>query len=156
LFQAFKELGTDFWPTNLGDWKTYLELFLEDGKGQLPKDKLSSLFEASLPFEAPDKGKVTRNECARAAAGCAILCASATSAFTMAENHLAEFEAWTLFWFYTLGLAERWSLGVKELAFALEVASEAMYSSLGRLCDELMNREHLVEGMVHIDATVYR
>lgn len=156
LLRAFKDLGTDFWPTNLGDWKTYLELFLENGRGQLPKGKIATLFERSLPFETEKGDKPSANACARAAAGCAILCAAATSAFTLAQNHLAEFEAWTLFWAYTLGLAERWGLAVKDIEFALDLAQETMYSCLARLCDELMNRPNLVEGMVHIDAAVYR
>jgi hypothetical protein len=37
LFNYFKELQSDFWATNLGDVKTYLELYLETGRGPLPK-----------------------------------------------------------------------------------------------------------------------
>jgi hypothetical protein len=96
LYQAFRELQSDFWATNLHDLKTYLELFLEDGKGVLPREKLCSLFNDALPFETEKKKPPGKDQCSRALAGCAVICAAAISAFTRAENHLAEFEAWTL------------------------------------------------------------
>ncbi len=163
LFQAFKELQADFWATNLHNLRSYLELLTEDGCGQLPKAKLCSLFESALPFEAKvEKGrkkKRTVGECTRAFAGCAIICASAISQYTGQSNHLAEFEAWTLFFSYTLALTEKWKLPLSKVKFALDVAQEAIYSSLGRLCDELMKREVYVQGTaltLLADAAVYR
>jgi len=37
LINLAKDLETNFWPTELVDINTLLELFLEDGKGNLPK-----------------------------------------------------------------------------------------------------------------------
>jgi hypothetical protein len=155
LFKAFKDLQTDFWVSNLGDLKTYLELFLEDGRGQLPKDKISRLIESALPFSAVDRAPPSRSQLVRSVAGCAITCASAISAFTIARNHLAEFEAWTMYWAYTVALVEKWSLPPKHVEFALGLASDAMYSSLGRLCDELMERDEYMEPDVISDWFVY-
>ena len=155
LFQGFKDLQSDFWATNLGDLKTYLELYLEDGRGQLPKEKLSTLFEASLPIKNVDGKPPSKNEIAKSAAGCAIICASSISAFTNAKNHLAEFEAWTMYWGYILALVERWGLPLKHLQFATEVALEAMYSALARLCDELIERQEYSEGNILADRHVY-
>lgn len=156
LFKRFKDLQSDFWATNLTNLKTYLELLTEDGRGQLPKGKLCAVFESALPFK--DEGGRTPSvaQCARAITGCAIICSSAISSFTNAKNHLAEFEAWTLFWANTLALAELRRLPLEKIAFALGIAQEAMYTSLGRLCDELMIRKHFVEGDVLFDWPVYR
>src|SRR5262249_10104604 len=114
-----------------------------------------SLFEKSLPFEPEGNKAPSQNELAKAAAGCAIICASAISAFTNAENHLAEFEAWTMYWGYVLAISERWGLPSKHLRFATDVALQAIYSALGRLCDELMDRADYSEGNVLSDRPVY-
>ena len=155
LFRRFKELQSDFWATNLEDLKTYLELYLEDGRGQLPKEKMASLFEKAIPFETNDGKAPSQSELARSVAGCAIICASSISAFTNAENHLAEFEAWTMYWGYVLGIIQRWDLPQKQVQFAVDIALEAMYSALGRLCDELMNRQYYSEGNVLSDRPLY-
>jgi hypothetical protein len=155
LFKRFKDLQDDFWATNLNDLKTYLELLTANGRGQLPKERLCALLESALPFK-DDSSAPTVNECARALAGCAIICSSAISPFTNANNHLAEFEAWTLFWAYTLALAEKSRLSLAKVNFVLSIAQEAIYTSLGRLCDELMGRKHFVEGDVLLDWPVYR
>ena len=155
LFQRFRDLQSDFWATNLCEVKTYLELYLEDGKGQLPKQKMASLFESALPFKDERHKVPSRAELAKAVAGCAIVCASSISAFTNAKNHLAEFEAWTMFWAYVLALAEKWDVPVDQFRFAIDLALEAMYSALGRLCDELTERENLTEGNILTDRRIY-
>ena len=73
----------------------------------------------------------------------------------MVENHVAEFEAWTIFWAYCLGLLARWGLPPKHLSITLDLATEGMYTSLGRLCDELMKREDYIEGNPLSDRFVY-
>lgn len=156
LFKGFNELQSDFWATNLHDLKTYLELFLEDGRGVMPKDKLAALFYDALPFSPKNGKRPSDGASARALAGAAVICSAATSAFTLSENHVAEFEAWTLYWCYAIGLAEKWNIPLKHIQFATEIASDAMYTSLGRLCDELMQREDYVEGDLLLDRPVYR
>lgn len=153
LFQMMKELQSDFWATQLTNVKTYLEMFLEDGRGQLPKEKLAALFEAGMPFRVD---AATINQCERAIIGCAIICASAISSYTAQANHVAEFEAWTLFMSYQLALVERWQIPVDKLKHCLAIAEEAIFSSLERLCDELREREQFVEGDTLLDWRVYR
>jgi hypothetical protein len=156
LLRKFCDLQSNFWATNLRDIKTYLELMLEDGRAPLNTIGLGRLLESSLPFRANGKKKPTRHECARAAAGSAIICASSISNYTNAGNHVAEFEAWTILWSYVLGLAERWSINLSDLVFVLDVAREAMYSSLERLCDELMERTNFIEADMLGDDLVIR
>src|SRR5438874_1063289 len=94
LLARFQKLGTDFWPLETSaDFLTFLEMFLEDGLGPLPKQKLASLLESSIPSRkarAASKADYTR-----AISAGAVLCSSAIGKFTNAENHWAQFEAWT-------------------------------------------------------------
>ena len=63
LLEKAKRLGTDLWPSELTDIKTLLEMFLEGGKGILPKTKLASLLEAIFlychrKFRPPSKPRL--------------------------------------------------------------------------------------------------
>ena len=77
LLEKAKKLGTSLWPTELTDVKTLLEMFLEDGKGILPKAKLASLFESTFPLKLKDDQKApTKKHCSRVIASAGILCAN--------------------------------------------------------------------------------
>jgi hypothetical protein len=146
LLDRFKRLQTDLWPTELSDTKTFLELFLETGKSSLPRPKLASLFESVLPFSKGNGKAPSQQQCARSIASCAILCSTAISSFSNANNHVAEFEAWTLYLAYVLALAERWKLPQAQWRVEADLAMEAIYTALGRLCDELTARRDYIEG----------
>lgn len=154
LFNAFRELQMEFWATNLSDVKTYLEVFLEDGQGPLPKAKLARLLESGLSFDAEEEPAFQKIR--RELAGNAIVCSSAIVHFTNAGNHQAEFEAWTLYWAYSAGIASRWRIPLAKISFALDLASTAMYSALARLCEEVEGRSNLVQGDPLADRFVYR
>lgn len=156
LLRMFKNLQSGFWPAELVDERTFLELYLEQGNGPLPKQKLASLFESTMSFQIKKGRMPSREKCSRAIASCALLCASAISPFSNRDNHAAEFEAWALYFSYVLGLAERWKLPEKYWKFELDIASKSMYNALGRLCEELMNRSHYVEGDALSDQPFYR
>lgn len=154
LFQAFKDLQSDFWATNLYDIKTYLELFLLDGRGQLPKSKLATLLYDALPFES--EAKPSTAEITRSVAGAAVICGAVTSSFTQEKNHVAEFEAWCLLWCHTAGIATRWRIDKDAVSDVLSLATEGMYTALARLCDELRERNTFTEGDPVIDRPLYR
>jgi hypothetical protein len=146
LLDRFKKLQSNFWPTELSDTKTFLELFLEAGHGSLPRERLASLLESTLPFSKVNGKPPSKKQCARAITSCAILCSTATSSFSNAENHTAEIEGWTVFLSYALALAERWKLPANCWEFEVNLAMEVIYTALGRLCDELMIRNNFIEG----------
>ena len=156
LLKKAKSLGTDLWPSELSDINTLLELFLESGRGVLPKQKLASLLESTLRLRLlENKKEPSKNECKRRIASAAILCVIATSSFSNENNHAAEIEAWTMYIAYVLALAEKWKLPVKECTAAFEIATESIYNSLANLCDEIKERKYLVEGNPLADSYIY-
>ncbi len=155
MLDMFKILQTDFWPTELDDAKTLLELYLAHGTGPLPKEKLGKLFLSVLPFKTKADEQPTKTACSRAIASCGILCSLAICSFINRNNHCAEFEAWTLYFCYVLGLAEKWNLPEPFWKAELELASNAMYGALKGCCDELMNRAHFVETDPLADKGIY-
>ncbi|MEW6095400.1 MAG: hypothetical protein AB1567_02580 [bacterium] len=157
LLSKARTLGTDLWHVELVNVKTFLELFLESGQGILPKKKLSSLFEATFPFELNERGKLPSKEhCARVIASAAVLCSISISNFSNANNHVAEIEAWILYISYMLALVERWKLPFKFWKNEFEIATKSIYNSLGNLCDELKEQTHFVEGDPLVDQPFYR
>ena len=156
LIEKAKGLGDNLWPTELTNIKTLLEMFLEDGQGVLPKEKLASLFESTFPLKLPDsENKPSKTHCARVIASAAILCAIATSSFSDKNNHVAEIEGWVLYISYVLALAERWELSTKVYEGEFAIATQSIYNSLANLCDEIKEREHLVEGDLLADSYIY-
>ena len=153
LIKKAKELGTDLWPSELNDTKTLLEMFLENGKGVLPKAKLASLFESI--FQLDNEQEPSKEHCRRAIASAGLLCAIATSSFSNENNHLAEIEAWVLYISYVFALVEKRKLPDTAYKNELEIATQSIYNSLANLCDEIREREYLVEGDSLTDSYIH-
>ena len=153
LLGKAKTLGTDLWPSELTDIKTLLEMFLEDGKGILPKEKLASLFEST--FVLDNERTPSENHCRRTIASAGLLCAISTSSFSNENNHAAGIEAWMLYIAYVFALAERRMLSANTYKGELEIATETLYNYLANLCNEIREREDLVEGPSLEDSYVY-
>lgn len=153
LLEKSQKLGTDLWPSELTDIRTLLEMFLENGKGVLPKEKLASLFESLFLLDNEEAPSEPR--CRRMIASAALLCAVATSSFTNKNNYVAEIEAWVLYIAYVLALAERRGLSVNTYKGELNIATGTLYNSLANLCNEIRERKNLLEGDFLEDSYVY-
>ena len=158
LLERATKLGTELWPSELSDTKTLLEMFLENGEGVIPKAKLASLFESTVPLGLLDNGKEpSKRHCARSIASAGLLCTIVTSNFSKKNNHVAEIEAWTLYIAYVLAVAERWGVPIKAYKNELEIiAKPSIYNSLANLCDEIKERDSLIEGDPFTDSYVYK
>ena len=153
LVEKAKKLGVSLWPTELTDVKTLLEMFLENGNGVLPKAKLASLFESI--FQLDNEEEPSKEHCRRAIASAGLLCAISTSSFSNENNHLAEIEAWVLYISYVFALVEKRKLSDTAYKNELEIAIQSIYNSLANLCDEIREREYLVEGDPLTDSYIY-
>lgn len=154
LFEKFKNLRQNFWPNENVDLKNLLELYANSGREMLSKEKLFALLSRCLPFQTNDEKAPNINECSRAIASAAILCSLAVSSFVESDNHLAEFEAWTIYIACVYALAEKWNLPRDIWGFEVDVATKSIYNILGRLCDELMKRDTYVEGNPFTDFVI--
>ena len=156
LLEKAQALGNNLWPTELTDIKTLLEMFLENGQGILPKEKLASLFESTFPLKLADsENEPSKTHCERVIASAAILCAIAISSFSSEKNHVAEIEAWVLYISYVLALAERWELSDTVYKNEFKIATQSIYNTLANLCDEIKEREYFIEGNSLTDSYVY-
>jgi hypothetical protein len=154
LEAKFRALGSDFWPPQITDIKALLELYVDSGKGPLPKAKLASVLEAILPIRA--SSKPSNDQCSRAIASAAVTTSLALSSFSSSDNYVAEFEGWTLYLAHLLALAERWELPKRSWEAEAKIALAAMEDRLARLSDELKDRQDYVQGNSLVDKPMYR
>lgn len=143
LLDKFKKLQTNLWPIELENIKTFLEIYLENGKGILQKDKLSEIILNSLPL---NEDEVKKSVCLRSMASASLICSSAIVEYSLNDNHFSEFEAWVIYLASILALCEKNNIQPSEVENELDIAIMAIYNSLERLCDELINRNDFLEG----------
>lgn len=142
LLKKFIDLQDKLWPTELKNIKEFLEIYVEDGKGVLPKEKFAQLLFNSLPF---DKEDVKEKECIRAIASASVICSAAINPFTIYNNHFAEFEAWVIYLSYVLALAEKNNIEVNKIRIEIDIALSAIFSSLKRICLEIISDDKLID-----------
>lgn len=157
LLEYARGLREGLWPTELGEVKALLELFLEDGKSLLSKKKLVTLLEATIPFEKMAGGrKVSANEFRRLASSTALLCGIATSNYVNEENHFAEVEAWTLYTAYLFSMVEMNGFSPDKCENELSLARMIIRNALENLAEEAIEKDWLIEGNSAYDQPFYQ
>jgi len=130
-----------FLPTEPQDFRHFLELYLSNGRGPLPRRSFSRFLEGLLPL-----GELTPSapECARAAASATLFTTYVTSAWSGTENYVAVAEGWLLLAACLVRLATRHSLDESRWLVSYSLAIEAARGALAALVDEASEAEHLV------------
>ena len=150
LLQLFVQNLHRFAPAEPQQAKMFLELFLDDGKGAFPKDKLWRLLDKILYFDQ----KPSKTELREALSSSALISSLALSNFQKHENWFAEFEGWTVYLAAVLRLAELWNLSEEEVSVELDLTLAAMFGALEGLTKELCSRDVLFEGHALADSVL--
>jgi len=154
LLSDFINIENDLIPSELDEIKTLLELHFAEGNDLFPRDKLSLLFESI--FKLDNSSRLSRAHCLRIISSSALLCTLCLSNYCNSENHLAEIQAWVIYLSYTLALAEKYNIPFSAIEEEINIANLIIYNTLENLVDELMERDHLVEGDALVDQPIYR
>lgn len=151
-----EKLGTSLWPSELGDDRLLLELFLSNPRDVLPTTMLSRLIGKLLALEPLEAKFSGQPEFLRAITSAALLTGIATSRFAEAENHFAVASAWVLFAISIIAAGEKHGFKLREPALrTLRLAEAATVDALVQLWNEISKRKHLVEGNALADPEVY-
>ncbi len=153
LLKKILSLEQNLWPVELADINLFLEMHLEDGREQFPREKFCSLLESTLPLTS--SSKPSRAKCKKAISSVAILTASVLNNFSKKNNYFAEIEAWVIFCSYSMALAEKWQFDKSLYTQEVEMAINVIYDSLIKLAVEAVNKEVLIEGDVLFDHSIY-
>ena len=146
LLGMARNLDTSLWPSEFSAVQELLDLYLTSGDEPFPKRTFCSLLEKTLPFEITTDASPSGPRCIRAISGGALICAIATSKFSLKQNYVAEVEAWTIYAAYVLALASKYDLDDKVWTQSFALATAYIYNRLADLADELRSRTRLGEG----------
>jgi len=155
ILKLAKETYPLVFPSELRDFKSLLEFFLEDGTSYLPKGKLANLLE-SLLYLNDLNSKFSNKELGRKIASAALITSISLTQFSKELNWIAEIEGWTIYLAYLCAVAQRWKLKEKLWKSQFELAETAIFNSMTNLLEELKGRTNLIEGEPLSDALFYR
>lgn len=128
------ELEGGLWPQGIDDWRRLLEILGKNGSEAFPNDLLVGLLSGIM-------GEATkRSDLKRKASSAAIFTALSLRSFSAKDNYMAEVSAWITFSTILLRSVERAGLNVKTIDPLIDVAEDAIHSSLARLIQEACSR----------------
>jgi hypothetical protein len=152
LIERFSKMYTEIWPIRLSSEKDLLELYLNDGRGYLDKNKFSDFFEK---INSNNK-KSKKIEIQRFLAGSSLYCSIALSPYERTHNHIALIEGWTIFLAFLISVVEENNLRKKYWTKTVEIIEESVIQSLENLYQEVIDRKYLTTGNVLVDGPFYR
>jgi len=141
LAKLFINVHGSILPTQPSDFKTFLELFLLDGRELLDKELFTKFLESVLLA-----GKKTKSELRRKIASSVLLTQYALQPYESMENHVSVIMGWTLFCSYLLSLAEEHRLKKKHWRQSYDIIMDKMNSQIELLKLEFSSREDYIEG----------
>lgn len=142
------------WPEDSADARILMQLYLDDGLGLLPNEKIAGLLEKVMGLKADEKPSQTK--LLRLVASSAVLTALAISPWTLAKNYASELGGWVQYIASILAACQRWGYPWTVVETNLELAKTTIKKLLAEICNELRQRTHLVEGNALVDPPVYR
>lgn len=156
LLADAKKLGTDLWPSELQDVNLLLEILVEDGAGEWPKQRFHTLLVRTLCLEEGPQQKLSGEAVGRHITSAALLTAVATKSFAQRDNHFAVITAWAMFCAYAIAACERHrSSFAKHASASVALGEVAIRDALSGLVDEIDGRDEFIEGDRLVDWTVY-
>ncbi len=143
LVRQFTELHGTFLPKETKDFQAFLSLVLRDARAPLDKSAFAAFLEDTMDFAS---AAIAKRDASRAIASVLLLTSYILGSSVIAENHWAQFEAWTMVCSYILALATKLTLGKAYWNSSFELALLSARRSLDALVVECQERTHFVEG----------
>jgi hypothetical protein len=140
LLKEFIDVHGEFLPTELPDFKLFLELLLSDGHELVNKNLFSKFLENVL-FTA----KENKLELQRKIASALLLAQYIIDPFEKAHNHVSIIEGWTSFGSYILAIAEKYKLEPQYWKQSFNLVIYKINSELDLLKTEFLSRPNFLE-----------
>jgi hypothetical protein len=142
LLKQFIEAHGNYLPTDLRDFRKFVELYISDPHDRLPKkDFADFLTKLISPAMASGRGKKTK----RAIESMVLIGSYVIEAYERANNHVAAAEAWTIIASNIFQICERELLSARSYEQSLKLVWLGLSRNLQDLRTELLERKHFVE-----------
>lgn len=142
ILKDLLEIGSDFWPIQPTNVNSFLELYLEDGKGFPNKEEISRLFISTFSLDNKEKEALSDNQSHRLLLSTAIMNSLLLTPFSKQNNYAAEFEGLVLYLSHLLCFAEKNKLNNKIWQDIFNLSERHLYNLLTNLCEELSTLEY--------------
>ena len=140
LLGNFLEINGSFLPTRLPDMKSFLELYLFEGKELLNKEAFANFIETLFLSEEVSNVKLQRK-----IASAMLLTQYLMELYEMQKNHLSIIEGWVILHSYILALVEKNSLPEKSWLQSQKIIVEKINDQLSLLKDEFFSKTDYLE-----------
>ncbi|MGK2885621.1 MAG: hypothetical protein ACSLE8_12745 [Rhodococcus sp. (in: high G+C Gram-positive bacteria)] len=121
LLRWFLDASEQFVPQNVGDYKLFLDLYFDDGRGRLDEQHLSLLLEEILRTNEPG---LTGAERRRNISAAVLYTSYILQPFYATKNHVGCLHALTLLYVAILGVAERYALASEHYSPTLDLLEQ--------------------------------
>ena len=141
LLKKFIDIHGLFLPTELSDFRIFLELLLSDGHELLDKKPFTHFLESVLFTEKATKPKIKRK-----IASSILLTQYVLQPHESIENHIPIIEGWTILCSYILSLVEKYGLAESYWRQSYDLIIQKINAQIELLNDEFFSRDDLTEG----------
>ncbi|MBI5083311.1 MAG: hypothetical protein HZB13_01780 [Acidobacteria bacterium] len=142
LLKAFVDAQGRFVPTELPDIRSFLEVYLSDGRAMLPKEKLFSVLELTALGEEPTR----KSDAVDAITGSLVITSYLLNGFERAQNHYGMAEGWAALAACLARYVLRYSVPKAQWATSMSLVMGEIRANLQGLRDEALAREDFLEG----------
>jgi hypothetical protein len=142
LLNQFIRAHGNYLPTDLQDFRKFVELYVSNPGDRLPRKELAQFLTKLIsPSIASGRGKKTK----RAIESMVLVGSYVIEAYERVNNHVAAAEGWTIIGCNILQIVERERLPTKAYEQSLGLVWLGLRRNLHKLRTELLDRRHFVE-----------
>lgn len=145
LLEMAKRISLTLWPSELQDTFTFLQLFTQNGKDPLDKDKFSRFLEDVFFLNSTEKKPGIDLAKRRITSG-ALICALALTPFTKENNHSSVISGWITYIACISAFATRWNLSEKIYQPSLDLAKTSILDATSNMLLEFNENKKFIEG----------
>ncbi len=154
LLALLDKYGTSIWPSEIKDLNTLLQILVERGDGIFPINLIHELYSDLLLLKTDKNSKST--EIKRRITSASLLTSISLNKYDSCNNYYSMIMAWILYCTYSIAACEKNNISYKKNAKkSIDIAIDEIYSCLSKLCEEIANNKHLVEGNATVDCFAF-
>ena len=147
LLKFFVDAQGSFVPRELPEMRTFLELYLEDGRGMLSKEKMFTVLDGTIFGQSPAR----RSDASDAITSSLIIVSYLLHSFEQAKNYYAMAEGWSILASCIARYVTRHSIPTEQWQDSLTLVMTEVEANLALLRDEALGRADFLEGVIDTD-----
>jgi hypothetical protein len=147
LVKSFIDAQGRFVPRELPDMRAFLELYLDEGRGMLPRKKLFDLLNGAAFGEAPRQ----KSHAIDAITSSLVSVSYLLNSYELAENYAAMAEGWAVLASCIARYATKYAIAEKHWRDSLDLVLTEVNANLVSLRKEALARIDFLEGDIRVD-----